>query len=462
MADRITLIKTIGSPDNKAVLVNSWQNVDDIIKVIMQQHAENLKDAKKICKYFKGNSEKETAKNVFNFLKNEIEYKVEPAAKQTSKTLKRFLADGFGDCKHFSNFTGTIMQACGYNVTYRFAGYNGKDLQHVYNILPDSKIVVDAVLPYFDTEKTYSKKKDIKMAMYKLSGTNEEDIFIGGLYSNLKTGFKKVTTGVSNAVKKAADAVAPVAQKVVQGTKTVSLAIPRGAFTGLILLNVRGWATKFKTLIDRKGEFEALKWWFELGGNRTELRDAIFKGASKKALLAGFEEENASRDAIFDGYSGDGVYIGVEPVTTAAALATATPIIIKAVEVLKSAGIDVEQAKEIIKTGTENFEKLTGNKLENTLFKKDEGVKPATPILNTGSVFSTKMQDAIKVARSAAASATGTSTQAIAQAEPITTAFELTLPDARVTASKFNWKDPKVLIPAGIIGAFLIYKAVKK
>jgi hypothetical protein len=328
--------------------------------------------------------------------------------------------------------------------------------------LPDSKIVVDAVLPYFDTEKTYSKKKDIKMAMYKLSGTNEEDIFIGGLYSNLKTGFKKVTTGVSNAVKKAADAVAPVAQKVVQGTKTVSLAIPRAAFTGLILLNVRGWATKFKTLIDRKGEFEALKWWFELGGNRTELRDAIFKGASKKALLAGFEEENASRDAIFDGYSGDGVFIGVEPVTTAAALATATPIIIKAVEVLKAAGIDVEQAKEIIKTGTENFEKLTGNKLENTLFKKDEGVKPATPVLNTGSIFPTSLQDAIKVARSAAATSTGTTTQAIAQAEPITAAFELTLPDAKVTASKFNWKDPKVLIPSGLIGAFLIYKAVKK
>ena len=189
---RQKLLKTVGQPNYRSKLISDWQNTDDIIKALKTQHIENRKYSQKIAKYFCGANERETAKNIFNFLKREIQYRVEPAQTQTTKSIPRLLADGYGDCKHYTNFANGVLEACGYKPIYRFAGYGSKGLQHTYTYLPESNTVLDAVLSTFDTEKTPKYKKD--MSLYKMSGVNDADdqAQIDGLnFSKIASNVKK-------------------------------------------------------------------------------------------------------------------------------------------------------------------------------------------------------------------------------------------------------------------------------
>jgi hypothetical protein len=396
---RKQILSILGQPFFKSKLINGWQNTDDIINQIILQHKDNLKDAKKIKHLFCGADAESTAKNIFDFLRNEIQYKIESSKTQTTKSLKRFVSDGFGDCKHYSNFVNSILNVCGYDIIYRFTAYNNKpDFQHVYSYLPKQNIVIDAVLPEFNKQKEYSKKKDIKiMSLYKLSGVDE----IG------KISFSKVTKSIKTAVKDTKGAVKQVikdipatADKLAQGTKTISLAIPRNAFLGLVKLNVNGFATKLKKLLDAKGEFQGFEFWEKIGGNRTDLKNAVLSGANKKAILSGVNEENDSFNEIFKGYSGD-VYVGAEPVTTATALASATPIIVIVLETLKKFNInspeDIKDVANTLKSASDTFTKIVGKSPKDIIFKKDTNSGSSEAIIKPSDVQDTTNVDARKI-----------------------------------------------------------------
>ena len=154
------------------------------------------------------------------------------------------------------------------------------------------------------------------------------------------------------------------------------MAVPRNAFLVLLRFNVHGWATGLN-----KMSFDKLKWWKDwFGGNRTELMKAIKDGARKKRIL---------------GIDNSDVLTGIgEPVTVAAALASATPIIIKITQVLKDAekisnqveGITtaVDNTTNAINQGGEAFKKLTGGKSpSDIIFKKDEGIQGNKNSLST-------------------------------------------------------------------------------
>lgn len=399
MNKRKQILSILGQPFFKSKLINGWQNTNDIIKQIIIQHKENISDAQKIKKLFCGKDAESTAKNVFDFLRNEIQYKIESGQTQTTKSLKRFVSDGYGDCKHFSNFVNSILSACGHDVVYRFTAYNNKpDYQHVYSYLPKENIIIDAVLPEFNKQKEYSKKKDIKiMSLYKLSGVDE----IG------KISFSKVTNNIKNAVKDTKGAVKQIikdipstADKLAQGTKTISLAIPRNAFLGLVKLNVNGFATKLKKLLDAKGEFDGFEFWHKIGGNRTDLKNAVLSGANKKAILSGVNEENDSFNEIFKGYSGD-VYVGAEPVTTATALASATPVIVIVLETLKKFNInspdDIKDVSNTLKGASDTFTKIVGKSPKDIIFKKDANSGSKESIITPNDVNDTTSTDARKV-----------------------------------------------------------------
>ena len=78
--------KLLPSAENKAVLITDWQNSSDLIKAMASCHKENLKYAKKIAHLFKGSSEVETCRNVWDSLRYEIPYKVESGEAQKVKT----------------------------------------------------------------------------------------------------------------------------------------------------------------------------------------------------------------------------------------------------------------------------------------------------------------------------------------------------------------------------------------
>jgi hypothetical protein len=404
------LIKQLPDPVYKAKLINSWQNTDNIITAIAKQHKENLPEAKKIAKYFHGVDEFETAKNIFNFLKTEIQYSIEPAEKQTTKTIQRFLADGKGDCKHFSLFTNTIMQSLGYKPVYRFAGFKGKQIQHVYTYLPKSNTICDAVLPSFDTEKTPTIKKDIDMSLYALSGTNDP---INGLnFSKVASNIKTAAAKSSDVVKKAAAQIPAAADKIKQGMVTAGLAAPRAAFLGLLELNFTGLASDFKKIIAEKGD-DGIKWWVEFGGDRSAFTKAVENGSKRKAILSGVDEERAAYDEIYKGYSGDGVQVGVVVATTAA---TAAPILIKAADIvkkLKAAGVDPAKIASQAKQAANTFKDITGKDVKDVIFKKQAGQTTTNTEIKASDLSKVDTETATKVATAAVAQGAGVSSETI-------------------------------------------------
>jgi hypothetical protein len=165
------------------------QDVDDIIKGIVKAQTDYARHYDNIWPYFMGKDYKSTARNVWNFLKNNCDYVVEPDSRQTIKTPAAILATGLrkyggNDCKNFALFSAGVLRAyrdatgADFNLYFRFAGYSGKGLAHVFVVIEkDGKeIWVDPVLESFDNrEHEPTETKDIKikkMALIALSGVN--------------------------------------------------------------------------------------------------------------------------------------------------------------------------------------------------------------------------------------------------------------------------------------------------
>lgn len=390
--------KRLAPAKNDNLLAIANQSTNDIINQVLSQHSQNAIEAIKICDLFEAGNLYETSKNIWNFLKYEVPYKVEPSDKQTTKTLSRMLFDAMtgkgNDCKHYAGFTGAVLAACGYtNWSYRFAGYS-KYINvptHVYCYAKDEDgiIYIDAVINGFDLEKPFvlniDKKINTKnMSLYKLSGVDQ----IGDFWDDVKKPFKDVAKVVTKVVDKVADQVR-------EGTKTLTLAIPRNAFLLLLKFNVHGWATGLKN--KTWGE---LGWWTtDWGGNRTDLQNAIKDGAKNKRIL-GFDYNDVIYPNMVNG-------IG-EPVTITAALASATPIIIKITKILDEAQKVADKTeklqtktKSIISTVNDakaGFEAITGKKVEEILFKKDAGQTGDKNQITTADLKQTTSEDAIKVA----------------------------------------------------------------
>ena len=153
--------------------------------------------------------------------------------------------------------------------------------------------------------------------------------------------------GIVRAVKK-------VGKGIARFTVATSMQIPRTMFCLLLRLNFRGLAKKLANNEKAREKFKTL--WRKLGGKTKSWQKAVEKGKNKKALfgskkLKGFTELQLKQlGAVLDewNYGHVGEYtlgdifteeklgeLGVEPTTTtAAAIASATPIIVKVVKML--------------------------------------------------------------------------------------------------------------------------------
>ena len=157
-----------------------------------------------------------------------------------------------------------------------------------------------------------------------------------------------------------------------------------------------------------------MQFWDTLGGDVKSLQKAIKDGATKKRIM-GPVEENAAFNEVYGGYSGDGVYIG-EPVTIAASLASAAPILLKVKDILAKAGIkpdDVKKIADAAKKASTDFEKITGKSVTDVVFKKDAGKTTNKIAVSSNDLGPLDTETATKVVSAAVASATGTDIQTI-------------------------------------------------
>jgi hypothetical protein len=301
------LLGRINPYNNKKKILVENQSTNDIIQSILDNHKKYINEYKNISSFFKGSNNYETGKNIYNYLKKNISYKIDSANQQLIKSPAAILATKEADCKMYSNFAAGILDNLKIPFVYRFAGYSAFDNQpaHVFVVInPNTKkeIWLDPVLRQYDYKKPYNFKIDKKMAVIAVSG-------IG------KAGKGKAK--VKNFLKKGAKVIVKVA------------ATPaRNAFLLLVKLNFTGLGTKLATAFAKEPSKLQKLWEGTLGGKINSLKKAFDTGKNKKRI---FGHNNT---------------IG-EPTAVATAIAAAAPIIAKVGTFLKSVGINPAELVDI-------------------------------------------------------------------------------------------------------------------
>ena len=314
-------LKSFGG--NSKMLVRD-QQVPDIISAMISAHKMYASEYDKISQDFYSGDGIQTAKKLFDFLKKNVQYKIESDKSQRIMSPAAILSLGKNDCKNYALFIMGVLDSLkrkgliNNKIYYRFASYRLLDEipHHVFAVIQDqdgNEYFIDPVLSKFNERKTYYHKidKQPSMPLYSVSGIGQ---------AKKKTASKAVTPAAPKEKKKI--------------VLKIALAPARGSFLLLVGLNFMGLATKLKSAFDNKAD-ETQNWWKNLGGNPNELLRKTEQGAKKKRIAAADVE-----------FSSEG-QIGVVATGTAAAAATAAPILIKLAEFLSKLGIDVKEVSEV-------------------------------------------------------------------------------------------------------------------
>jgi hypothetical protein len=359
---------------NRREMLESDQSTGDIINAILDAHKRHAGDYAKISSFFNAGSNRDTARKIYNFLKGNVKYIIEPGSKQTVKSPSAILAQGYGDCKHYSLFAGGILQNLRIPFAYRFASYRvfNKEPQHVFVVVnPGTKneIWIDPVLNKFDYKKAYTYATDRKpMALYSISGvgaTAQEKAALKAAKAARKSAptkaAKKAAVTEVKAARKAAGRTA--GQVLKKGTKAVlkvAAAPVRNAFLALVYINFAALATKLAAGW-QKAPTKITKFWEGAGGQINALKKA-WEGGSKKKRIFGNDT------------------IGAAP---AAAATAAAPLLVKVGTLLRDIGIDPADLVDIGKSAINSMsQELAKKALEPKAAKEAENIDTTEQVFN--------------------------------------------------------------------------------
>lgn len=343
MITRNFLLHKIGNlyAGKKQMLVYD-QSTGDIINCILKTHNKYRNQYNKISSYFKGYSNEQTARNIYNFLKQNIQYVIESEDQQLLRSAAAILKQGVSDCKCYSLFIAGICDSLKIPFCYRFASYKEhiKNPAHVFVVInpgTNNEIWIDPVLSYFNYKKPYCyklDKKPKKMAVYSISGIGATKRKKGSFLKRAAAAYKKAGKGYLKVLKKGAKGIIKVA------------ATPaRNAFLELIKLNVHGMATKAARVYQRNPE-KLKNFWGSIGGQINKLVKAIEKGSKRKRILGTYETAIGFAD----------------PATL---LVTAAPIVAAFIKLLKDAGIDPKELTDVAKIAVnKKAQELLANQTE--------------------------------------------------------------------------------------------------
>lgn len=342
--NRDRLLGRLSAYGKKRILIKKDQGVPDIMSAMLSAHKIYAPEYDKISQDFYAGDGIQTAKNLFNFLKKNVKYKIESENNQRIMSPSAIVSLAKNDCKNYALFIMGVLDSLkrkgliNNDIYYRFASYKLLDEvpHHVFAVIRDTdgtEYYIDPVLSTFNERKTFFHKIDKRpnnMPLYSISGVGKS---VGAAKKTAQPKEKK---------------------KIVV---KIALAPARGSFLLLVGLNFMGLATKLKKAFSERAD-ATQNWWANLGGNPNELLRKTEQGAKKKRLL-GDDVEFASEGQI-----------GVVATGTAAASVTAAPILVKVAEFLSKLGIDVKevsevgkrvlakQVKNVVEKNLENTEKL--------------------------------------------------------------------------------------------------------
>jgi hypothetical protein len=401
---------------NKHKILVHNQDTSNIINGLLQFHKNYESEYDKIASAFAGRTPRETGKKIWNFLKTNTRYVVEPDSKQTLRSPSAILYTGktLGiDCKNLSLFTGGVLDALnrkGANIKwcYRFASYryNDKLPHHVFVVInpnTSNEIWVDAVLDAYNDKKQYFYKTDKtpNMALISMAGIGRKT------KAERKENRKAKVQKVKQAIKKAG--------KVVLKLNPASVTA-RNSFLGLVKLNIFGLASKLELAMLKSSS--VLDFWKQIGGDVTALTKSIQAGKSKKQIGA----------------------IG----NPAGLIAPALPILAKIKTLLEKLGIKTSDIKTAV---TKTAKKVAQKQLQ----KLNAGTTPTASESATEQASETadKIVNATKESAQAEIK-----TSATKDAQTDTEAQEV----EKIMPSNTNW----LLIGGVVAGALILPKILKR
>jgi len=243
----------------------------DIIKTIHKNFETAKKQVSKASAQFRRDTAIETAKAVWDFLRDEITYTKDPESAQMIRLPNRLVADHKGDCKSYSLFAAAVLSDLGFPVAFRYASYGSSEIpSHVYVVTKDERgneIIVDGVWHTFNSQKPFTYKKDYIMKVLTLSG-------IGGKKERQEKRAGRKQKREERAEKRGG----------ARGVKRIALSPARNAFLSLVALNVRGFATKLANSIAKDPQ-RTKTMWNKLGGDFNKLKSRVEKSKDKKRIL---------------------------------------------------------------------------------------------------------------------------------------------------------------------------------
>lgn len=157
-------------------IVNPNGNVKMTVDEMDAYVHETLEDTAKISPLLRSKTIGKTCENIWNFIYNHIQYKLDKDGVEELRRPRRTWADRFTgvDCDCMSIFASSILTNLGIKHKFRITKY-GANWQHVYVIVPlpekpSHYYVIDCVLNQFNYQKTYTDKFDHRMETKTLLG----------------------------------------------------------------------------------------------------------------------------------------------------------------------------------------------------------------------------------------------------------------------------------------------------
>mgnify|MGYP002623401838 CR=1 FL=1 len=146
----------IAAPYNYVYSKKNASN-QDLRSMIKRAIAISKNQSREFSKQFKGKTDRQTAQNIYKWLKK-MRY-VKDGENQKIKTIRVLLKDKKGDCKSYTVATSAILKNLGIPHYIVYTSYDKGDAtpSHVYVQLKDGTII-DAVYKAFDKEAPFAYK----------------------------------------------------------------------------------------------------------------------------------------------------------------------------------------------------------------------------------------------------------------------------------------------------------------
>lgn len=281
----------------QTLLVKANATNGELQRAIEAVIPQATKQAATFASRYKGKDEVATCKNIFDYLKNNINYKADGANQQV-RLPSGLMRTKQGDCKSYSVFTSAVLSNLGIPHKLVYASYDPKDPtpSHIY-VVTDKGCIIDAVYGKFNAEKKPTFKKYKNMNISYIAGVKPRRIGRSCGYSGIGA-----TEGAFEWAKRNGINLSTGQKIAIGAQKVLPMAIGgRSIVRNLIQKNAGGFATSLnKIMVESRSQRPGQpSWdkmrsielnWLNKGGNPNELYESITEGASKTPTGAYFNK----------------------------------------------------------------------------------------------------------------------------------------------------------------------------